>query len=80
MPAAVTPPPPDLGLLPRGVLRRAQAQGCGQEVFPIAARILQAVAGHELRSQNGLNTASCQADDPRRAPAGRSRESGRPGR
>src|ERR1700758_4119295 len=43
--------PANLGLLAHDVLSRAQAQGWGNEGFPIAARILEAMAGHELRSQ-----------------------------
>jgi 3-hydroxyisobutyrate dehydrogenase-like beta-hydroxyacid dehydrogenase len=58
--------PANLGLLAHDVLHRAQAQGWGREGFPIAARILEAMAGHELRSQAGQNAVSYQADDPRR--------------
>ncbi|MGC2524851.1 MAG: NAD(P)-dependent oxidoreductase [Stellaceae bacterium] len=61
--------PANLGLLAHDVLHRAQAQGWGQDGFPVAARILEAMAGHELRSQARQNVASYQADDPRRAPA-----------
>ncbi len=61
--------PASLGLLAHDVLHRAQAQGWGQDGFPVAARILEAMAGHELRSQSGPNGAGYQADDPRRAPA-----------
>jgi hypothetical protein len=60
--------PANLGLLAHDVLHRAQAQGWGQEGFPIAARILEAMAGHELRSQLGCNAAGYQSEDPRRAP------------
>lgn len=60
--------PANLGLLAHDVLHRAQAQGWGSEGFPIAARILEAMAGHELRSQLGQNAAGYQAEDPRRAP------------
>ena len=42
--------PAHLGLLAHDVLSRAQAQGWGQEGFPIAARILEAMAGAELRA------------------------------
>jgi 3-hydroxyisobutyrate dehydrogenase-like beta-hydroxyacid dehydrogenase len=62
--------PANLGLLAHDILHRAQAQGWGQEGFPIAARILEAIAGHELRSQLGQNAAGYQSDDPRRAPRG----------
>lgn len=61
--------PSNLGLLAHDVLHRAQAQGWGQDGFPIAARILEAMAGHELRSQTGQNSVSYQAEDPRRFPA-----------
>jgi 3-hydroxyisobutyrate dehydrogenase-like beta-hydroxyacid dehydrogenase len=59
--------PASLGLVAHDILHRAQAQGWGQEGFPIAARILEAMAGSELRSQVGQNTAGYQAADPRRA-------------
>ena len=71
--------PANLGLLAHDILHRAQAQGWGQDGFPIAARILEAMAGHELRSHTGQNAASYQADDPRRSPADRSRENENPG-
>ena len=58
--------PANLGLLAHDVLHRAQAQGWGQDGFPVAARILEAMAGCELRSQSGGAAASYQADDPRR--------------
>ena len=61
--------PASLGLLAHDVLHRAQALGWGQDGFPIAARILETMAGHELRSQTGQNAASYRADDPRRVPA-----------
>jgi 3-hydroxyisobutyrate dehydrogenase-like beta-hydroxyacid dehydrogenase len=61
--------PANLGLLAHDVLHRAQAQGWGQQGFPIAARILEAMAGHKLRSQAGQNAANYRSDDPRRAPA-----------
>jgi 3-hydroxyisobutyrate dehydrogenase-like beta-hydroxyacid dehydrogenase len=60
--------PASLGLLAHDVLHRAQAQGWGQEGFPVAARILEAMAGCELRSHHGADAASYQSDDPRRAP------------
>ncbi len=59
--------PGNLGLLAHDVFHRAQAQGWGQDGFPVAARILEAMAGHELRSQIGQDAANYQADDPRRA-------------
>src|SRR6201981_215783 len=42
--------PAHLGLLAHDVLSRAQAQGWGQQGFPVAARILEAMAGAELRA------------------------------
>ena len=68
--------PANLGLLAYDVLHRAQAQGWGKDGFPVAARILEAMAGRELRSQAGQNAVSYQAEDPRRALAGQSREGG----
>ncbi|MGH7048305.1 MAG: NAD(P)-dependent oxidoreductase [Stellaceae bacterium] len=58
--------PASLGLLAHDILHRAQAQGWGQEGFPVAARILEAMAGCELRSQSGRSTVGYQANDPRR--------------
>jgi 3-hydroxyisobutyrate dehydrogenase-like beta-hydroxyacid dehydrogenase len=58
--------PANLGLLAHDVLSRAQAQGWGQQGFPVAARILEKMAGMELRAQTGQNTASYQTGDPRR--------------
>jgi 3-hydroxyisobutyrate dehydrogenase-like beta-hydroxyacid dehydrogenase len=60
--------PANLGLLAHDVLHRAQAQGWGKDGFPIAARILEAMAGHELRSEIGQHAANYQIADPRRAP------------
>jgi 3-hydroxyisobutyrate dehydrogenase-like beta-hydroxyacid dehydrogenase len=57
--------PAHLGLLAHDVLRRAQAQGWGQEGFPVAARILEAMAGAELRAKVG-DVAGYQTQDPRR--------------
>jgi 3-hydroxyisobutyrate dehydrogenase-like beta-hydroxyacid dehydrogenase len=58
--------PANLGLLAHDVLHRAQAQGWGQEGFPVAAKILEAMAGVELRAAPAADTASYQAADPRR--------------
>jgi 3-hydroxyisobutyrate dehydrogenase-like beta-hydroxyacid dehydrogenase len=58
--------PAHLGLLAHDVLSRAQAQGWGREGFPVAARILEAMAGCELRAQPVEDTIQYQADDPRR--------------
>ena len=57
--------PAHLGLLAHDVLSRAQAQGWGQEGFPIAARILEAMAGAELRAP-AAEVAAYQTQDPRR--------------
>src|SRR5438270_1141823 len=57
--------PAHLGLLAHDVMSRAQAQGWGQEGFPIAARILEAMAGAELRAAIG-DVAAYQTEDPRR--------------
>ena len=60
--------PAHLGLIAHDVLHRAQAQGWGQEGFPIAARILEAAAGTELRAAvEGV--AGYQPEDPRRGTA-----------
>jgi 3-hydroxyisobutyrate dehydrogenase len=58
--------PANLGLLAHDVLNRAQAQGWGQQGFPIAARILEMMAGLELRASTGQNATAYQASDPRR--------------
>jgi 3-hydroxyisobutyrate dehydrogenase-like beta-hydroxyacid dehydrogenase len=57
--------PAHLGLLAHDVLSRAQTQGWGQEGFPIAARILEAMAGVELRAP-AADVAGYQTQDPRR--------------
>ena len=43
--------PASLGALASDVYKRAQAQGWGQEGFPIVARVLEAMAGTELRPE-----------------------------
>jgi 3-hydroxyisobutyrate dehydrogenase len=58
--------PAHIGLLTDDVLKRAQAQGWGQRGFPIAARILEAMAGVELRAPAARYDAGYQAEDPRR--------------
>jgi 3-hydroxyisobutyrate dehydrogenase-like beta-hydroxyacid dehydrogenase len=57
--------PAHLGLLAHDVLSRAQAQGWGRQGFPIAVRILEAMAGAELRAPVA-DIASYQTADPRR--------------
>jgi len=59
--------PAQLGLLAHDVLHRAQAQGWGQQGFPVAAKILEAMAGVELRAPPAADTTSYQAVDPRRS-------------
>jgi 3-hydroxyisobutyrate dehydrogenase-like beta-hydroxyacid dehydrogenase len=57
--------PAHLGLLAHDVLSRAQARGWGQEGFPIAARILETMAGIELRAPVG-DVAGYRTEEPRR--------------
>jgi 3-hydroxyisobutyrate dehydrogenase-like beta-hydroxyacid dehydrogenase len=57
--------PAHTGLVADDVYKRAQAQGWGQEGFPVAVRILEAMAGVELGAPAG-DLAAYQADDPRR--------------
>lgn len=61
--------PAQLGLLAHDVLNRAQAQGWGKEGFPVAAKILEAMAGCELRAAPVDDTVSYQTADPRRPAA-----------
>ena len=58
--------PAHIGLLTDDVLKRAQAQGWGQRGFPIAARILEAMAGVELRAPEARYDGGYQDEDPRR--------------
>ena len=58
--------PAQLGLLAHDVLHRGQAQGWGQEGFPVAAKILEAIAGCELRALPPDDMTSYQATDRRR--------------
>jgi hypothetical protein len=58
--------PAHIGLLTDDVLKRAQAQGWGQQGYPIVARILEAMAGVELRAPAARDAVSYQAEDPRR--------------
>jgi hypothetical protein len=59
--------PAHLGLLAHDVLSRGQAQGWGQQGFPIAAKILEAMAGCELRAPPVEGAPSYQTEDPRRS-------------
>ena len=58
--------PAQLGLLAHDVLHRAQALGWGQQGFPIAAKILEAMAAVELRAAPAADAPTYQAADPRR--------------
>jgi 3-hydroxyisobutyrate dehydrogenase len=58
--------PAHIGLLTDDVLQRAQAHGWGQRGFPIAARILEAMAGVELRTPGARPDRGYQDEDPRR--------------
>jgi 3-hydroxyisobutyrate dehydrogenase-like beta-hydroxyacid dehydrogenase len=58
--------PAQLGLLAHDVLHRAQVQGWGQEGFPVAAKILEAMSGVELRATGVADATGYQGQDPRR--------------
>jgi 3-hydroxyisobutyrate dehydrogenase-like beta-hydroxyacid dehydrogenase len=58
--------PAHIGLLTDDVLKRAQAQGWGQRGFPVVARILEAMAGVELRAPEAKSDRGYQEEDPRR--------------
>jgi 3-hydroxyisobutyrate dehydrogenase-like beta-hydroxyacid dehydrogenase len=58
--------PAHIGLLTDDVLKRAQAQGWGRQGFPIVARILEAMAGVELRAPEASDVRGYQEEDPRR--------------
>jgi len=58
--------PAYIGLLADDALQRAQAQGWGQRGFPIVARILEAMAGVELRATASGENVGYQIEDPRR--------------
>jgi 3-hydroxyisobutyrate dehydrogenase-like beta-hydroxyacid dehydrogenase len=58
--------PSHIGLIADDVLKRAQAQGWGQQGFPIAARVLEAMAGVELRAPEARYERGYQDEDPRR--------------
>jgi 3-hydroxyisobutyrate dehydrogenase-like beta-hydroxyacid dehydrogenase len=57
--------PASLGLLAHDVMHRAQAQGWGRDPFPSAVRILEMMAGQQLRSQLGQDAPAYQTADPR---------------
>jgi len=48
------------------VLKRAQAQGWGQQGYPVVARVLEAMAGVELRAPAASADVGYQTEDPRR--------------
>jgi len=58
--------PAHLGSIADDVMKRAQARGWGQRGFPIAARVLEAMAGVELRAAGFKYEAGYQDKDPRR--------------
>ena len=58
--------PAHMGLITDDALQCAQAQGWGQQGFPIVARVLEAMAGVELRAPAANYEAGYQAEDPRR--------------
>jgi 3-hydroxyisobutyrate dehydrogenase-like beta-hydroxyacid dehydrogenase len=60
--------PAHLGLLAHDVFHRAQALGWGQEGFPSAARILEMMAGVELRAAPAADQPTYRTVDPRRPP------------
>jgi 3-hydroxyisobutyrate dehydrogenase-like beta-hydroxyacid dehydrogenase len=61
--------PAHIGLLTDDVLKRAQAQGWGQQGYPMVARILEAMAGVELRAPAAKHDVGYQTEDPRRGTA-----------
>jgi 3-hydroxyisobutyrate dehydrogenase len=58
--------PAHLGSIADDVMKRAQAQGWGRRGFPIAARVLEAMAGVELRAPGFKTEGGYQEKDPRR--------------
>ncbi|PYM95178.1 MAG: 3-hydroxyisobutyrate dehydrogenase [Candidatus Rokuibacteriota bacterium] len=58
--------PAHLGSIADDVMKRAQARGWGQRGFPIAARVLEAMAGVELRAAGLKDDGGYQDTDPRR--------------
>jgi 3-hydroxyisobutyrate dehydrogenase len=58
--------PAHLGSIADDVMKRAQARGWGQRGFPIVARILETMAGVELRAAGLKNEGGYQDKDPRR--------------
>ena len=58
--------PAHMGVIADDAYQRAQAQGWGQLGFPIVARILEAMAGVELRASGTTDTPRYEDRDPRR--------------
>jgi 3-hydroxyisobutyrate dehydrogenase-like beta-hydroxyacid dehydrogenase len=58
--------PAHMGVIADDVYRRAQAQGWGQEGFPVVARVLEAMAGVELRAPVTGDAPRYEDRDPRR--------------
>jgi 3-hydroxyisobutyrate dehydrogenase-like beta-hydroxyacid dehydrogenase len=58
--------PAHMGVIADDAYQRAQAQGWGQLGFPIVARILEAMAGVELRASGTADTPRYEDRDPRR--------------
>lgn len=58
--------PAPTGAIADDVFQRAQAQGWGQRGFPMAARVLEQMAGVELRAPSATYEAGYQQEDPRR--------------
>ena len=55
-----------MGVIADDLYQRAQAQGWGQLGFPIVARILEAMAGVELRAPGSPEAPRYEDRDPRR--------------
>ena len=58
--------PAHMGVIADDVYRRAQALGWGHLGFPIVARVLEVMAGVELRASGGANAPRYEDRDPRR--------------
>lgn len=58
--------PAPTGTIADDVFQRAQAQGWGQRGFPIAARVLEQMAGVELRAPQATYEVGYRPEDPRR--------------
>jgi hypothetical protein len=56
--------PAALGQHALDVYRRAQAEGWGQEGFPVVARVLEMMAGVELRATPGEVSLADSSEDP----------------